>query len=81
MQAFVDEDYAAAEENYTAALAAEQQKTAGRGENASPEKIAELLAGRAAARLSLEDFLGAADDARRAVAARPGLSKAHVRRG
>ena len=42
---------------------------------------AELLAGRAAARLALEDFLGAADDARRAVAASPGLAKAHMRRG
>ena len=72
-QAYVDEDYASAEEHYSAALA-EAKPGDGGGD-------AELLAGRAAARLALEDFLGAADDARRAVAASPGLAKAHMRRG
>ena len=74
MQAFVDEDYASAEEHYSAALAAEKKPGGG-------DDDAELLAGRAAARLALEDYIGAADDARRAVAASPGLAKAHVRRG
>ena len=74
MQAFVDEDYASAEEHYSAALAAEKKPGGG-------DDDAELLAGRAAARLALEDYVGAADDARRAVAASPGLAKAHVRRG
>lgn len=67
--AFVDEDYAAAEAHYTTALAEK------------PEDAAEIYAGRSASRLKLEDFVGAADDARKAVAAAPGLAKAHMRRG
>ena len=78
-QAFVDEDYAAAEEHYSAALLAQAEKQPGGDADADEE--AELLAGRAAARLALEDYIGAADDARRAVAASPGLAKAHMRRG
>ena len=69
-QAFVDEDYASAESHFSRAL---REKPGG--------DDAELLTGRAAARLALDDFVGAADDARRAVAASPGLAKAHMRRG
>jgi hypothetical protein len=70
-QAFVDEDYATAEGHYSTALAA---RPGGDAE-------AEALCGRSATRMKLDDFLGAADDARRAVALSPGLAKAHVRRG
>lgn len=66
--AFVDEDYAAAQAHYTRALT---QRPGDAG----------LLSGRSAARLKLGDWVGAADDARRASASRPDLAKAHMRRG
>jgi len=66
--AFVDEDYQAAQAQYTIALTHRP---------CDPQ----LLSGRSAARLKLGDWMGAADDARRASSACPELAKAHMRRG
>ncbi|KAK9825474.1 hypothetical protein WJX81_007655 [Elliptochloris bilobata] len=66
--AFLDDDFEAAEDLFTQAIAADP-------------KSAELYANRAQTRLKLENFIEAVEDASNALDLNPRLSKAHLRKG